>query len=353
MNIIRVDGRFRLQEKLGDGSYDVINNKEVAIKLEPCNRCPSSLEHEFSVLKKLEGGVGFPQPIWFGRESAYYALVLDNLGASLHNILASQGHQFSLCDILTLGNQLISRLEFMHSRNYIHRDIKPTNILIGHGDFKNTTFLIDFGISKEFRDSATRAHIPFHQNHSFVGTPAFTSINHHLGFESGRRDDIESLAYTLIYLLCGSLPWFNKDTPSLSNDAILKLKQDIPAEILCCGIPLEFATLLTYSRSVKFAQKPDYNYLHALLQNYDIIDWAVQRRRWVTVTSNCRVKNTRSLSERCIGRRAAGASSRGASRNLSLQLDRQYPSTCKINSRHWLHQAKTRFLSLFKGVPLV
>jgi serine/threonine protein kinase len=155
----------------------------------------------------------------------------------------------------------------MHSRNYIHRDIKPTNILIGHGDLKNTAFLIDFGIAKEFRDSATRAHIPFHQNHSFVGTPAFTSINHHLGFESGRRDDIESLAYTLIYLLCGSLPWFNKDTPSLSNDAILKLKQDIPAEILCCGIPLEFATLLTYSRSVKFAQKPDYNYLHALLQN--------------------------------------------------------------------------------------
>ncbi|KAH7918395.1 casein kinase I isoform delta [Leucogyrophana mollusca] len=272
MSIVRVDGRFSLKECLGVGSYgvvyraqDVISNKEVAIKLEPCSRNPSSLEHEFNVLKKLKGGVGFPQPIWFGRELSHYALALDNLGESLHNIFASCSHQFSLFDVLALGSQLISRLEYMHSRNYIHRDIKPQNILIGRGDSKHIVFLIDFGIAKEFRDSATCAHIPFHQNHAFVGTPAFASINHHLGCESGRRDDVELLAYTLIFLLRGSLPWFNPDTTSLSNDVILKLKQDTLANRLCYNIPPQFSTLLMYSRAVKFAQKPDYDYLRTLL----------------------------------------------------------------------------------------
>ncbi|KAH7927417.1 hypothetical protein BV22DRAFT_1127349 [Leucogyrophana mollusca] len=74
MNIVRVDGRFRLKEKLGNGSYgvvysarDVISNQEVAIKLVPSSNNPSSLECEYRVLKKLEGGVGFPRPIWPSR----------------------------------------------------------------------------------------------------------------------------------------------------------------------------------------------------------------------------------------------------------------------------------------------
>lgn len=104
----------------------------------------------------------------------------------------------------------------------------------------------------------------------FVGTPSFASINHHLGIQSSRRDDVESLAYTLIYLLRGSLPWLSSTHPALSNDAILKLKQDTTVDELCSGIPSEFATFLQYSRSLAYTAKPDYTYLCSLLYGHTL-----------------------------------------------------------------------------------
>lgn len=136
--------------------------------------------------------------------------------------------------------------------------------MIGRHHSKPTVFLIDFGIAVQYRNSATRAHVPCRQDRPFVGTPSFASINHHLGVQSSRRDDLESLAYTLIYLLQGSLPWFSNINPSLSNDAILKLKND---ELCSDGLPLEFATFLQYSRALAYAVKPDYEYLRSLLHN--------------------------------------------------------------------------------------
>ena len=250
-------------------------------------RIKSSVEHEYNVLKQLEGAAGFPRPLWFGREAPYYALVIDNLGPSLHNIFLSCGRKFSLHNVIILGEQLVSisdskhsnpyyilhwltnlwkqvsRLEHLHSRNYIHRDIKPQNVLVGTGDSKHTAFIIDFGVAKEYRDFTTRAHIPFRDNCPLVGTPAFASINVHLGVEGGRRDDIESLAYMLIYFLRGSLSWLS-DT-HISKATILKRKQEVSAECLCCGLPYEFATILLYARTLDFSQKPDYDYIRLLL----------------------------------------------------------------------------------------
>ena len=74
-------------------------------------------------------------------------------------------------------------------------------MLIGLGDLKHTPFLIDFGVAKEYHNSSTRAHIPFCEGCCLTGTPAFTSINSQLGFESGQQDDLESLAYMLNLLL--------------------------------------------------------------------------------------------------------------------------------------------------------
>ncbi|KAG1872225.1 casein kinase I delta [Suillus subluteus] len=264
---IRVDGRFRLGDVLGSGSYavvyrtrNIIKNKAVTIKLEPVNHS-SSVQHEYHILKNLEGGIGIPRALWFGRELAYHALVLDLLGPSLHHIFLAHNRKFSLDTVVNLGDQLVSHshcLEYIHSHNYIHGDIKPQNVAVGLGDLKHTAFLINFGTAKEFWNTIDRSQC-------LTSTPAFASINNHLGVELGRCDDLESLTYMLIYCLQGSLPWLTSDQEKLSSSSILDHKVNTTIKVLCQGIPVQFATILIYMHALTFSEDPDYNHLRSLL----------------------------------------------------------------------------------------
>jgi serine/threonine protein kinase len=131
-------------------------------------------------------------------------------------------------------------------------------------DLHPTLFLIDFGLARLFRNPATYLHTPFTTNHSIVGTLPFTSINGQQGYAQSRRDDLESLVYTIIYSALGDLPWTSN---SASNDekAILRKKSSITAEELCESLPAPFCKFVTYVRSLGFDQKPDYQYLHSIL----------------------------------------------------------------------------------------
>ncbi|KAG1870961.1 hypothetical protein C8R48DRAFT_596472 [Suillus tomentosus] len=269
----RVDGRFRLGNILGSGSYAVVyraqnflNDDVVAIKLEPLTSRPSSVEREYKILKRLGNGVGIPRVIWFGRESTYHALALELLGPSLHDIFKARNRKFSLHTVVNIGDQLLSRLEYIHSYGYIHGDIKPQNILVGLGESTQTLFVVDFGIAKMYWNAATETHIPFRRGQPLTGTPAFASINNHLGLEPGRRDDLESFSYMLIYFLLGSLPWLTSNHEKLSTSDILERKVDTTIADLCDGVPPEFANLLVYSRSLSFSEDPDYDYLRSLLR---------------------------------------------------------------------------------------
>jgi casein kinase 1, alpha len=93
---------------------------------------------------------------------------------------------------------MIGRIEFVHNKNFIHRDIKPDNFLMGIGRHCNKLFLIDFGLAKKYRDNRTRAHIPYREDKNLTGTARYASINAHLGIEQSRRDDMESLGYVLV-----------------------------------------------------------------------------------------------------------------------------------------------------------
>jgi serine/threonine protein kinase len=151
---------------------------------------------------------------------------------------------------------------------------------MGIGKHANLAYIIDFGLSKEFRDPNTRAHIPYSHGHGFTGTTVFASVNSHLGLELGRRDDLESLAYILIYFLRGFLPWEDEEK---SKD-ILALKQEIISHDIFDELPAEFGTFLKACRSLAFHDKPNYDQYYKLFNNLllrrgfestPIFDWEV------------------------------------------------------------------------------
>ncbi|KAG2046012.1 kinase-like protein, partial [Suillus hirtellus] len=156
-------------------------------------------------------------------------------------------------------------LEYIHSHHYIHGDIKLQNVVVGLGNLRDIAFIINFRITKEFWNTSTSVHIPFCQGQHLTGTPAFASINNHLGVKLSRHDDLESLTYMLIYFLQGSLPWLSSDEEKLSSSLILKCKVNTTIENLCRGIPIKFATILIYMFSLTFSEDPDYNHLCSLL----------------------------------------------------------------------------------------
>ena len=122
---------------------------------------------------------------------------------------------------------------------------------MGVGLKASIVYLIDFGLSKQFRNSNTHVHIPYTNKCGLTGTAVFASIHSHPGWELGRRDDLESLAYILIYFLRGSLPWQTLGHQG-NEDFVLQLKQQINVHDLCDGLLVEFCKFLEYTRSLSF-----------------------------------------------------------------------------------------------------
>jgi len=216
--------------------------------------------------------VGVPRLRFLGETMNHRCLVQDLLGDSIEYLFQQQNCYFSMKTVLLLADQIISRIEYVHYKGYVHRDIKPENFLMGrHGTHQSLcVYIIDFGLSKQFRDPRTHRHIPFKINKSLTGTARYASINNHKGMEQSRRDDLESIGYMLIYFLRrGLLPWQNLSAKTKEEKyaRICEKKQGTSLQDLCNGFPDEFRILVQYARSLQFTDTPDYSYLRQLFQN--------------------------------------------------------------------------------------
>ncbi|TQS38683.1 hypothetical protein Golomagni_00807 [Golovinomyces magnicellulatus] len=309
---LRVGNKYRIGRKIGSGSFgdiylgtNIISGEEIAIKLESVKAKHPQLEYEARVYKSLAGGVGIPFVRWFGTECDYNAMVLDLLGPSLEDLFNFCNRKFSLKTVLLLADQLISRIEYIHAKSFIHRDIKPDNFLMGIGKRGNQVNVIDFGLAKKYRDPKTHFHIAYRENKNLTGTARYASINTHLGVEQSRRDDMESLGYVMLYFCRGSLPWqgLKAATKKQKYDRIMERKMTTPTELLCRGFPHEFAVYLNYTRSLRFDDKPDYSYLRKIFRDlfiregflYDyVFDWTVykyQKNSQIQAASNAQNNN--------------------------------------------------------------
>ncbi|CAO2197903.1 unnamed protein product [Urochloa humidicola] len=289
----RVGNKFRLGRKIGSGSFGEIylgtniqTNEEVAIKLENVKTKHPQLLYESKIYRILQGGTGIPNVRWFGVEGDYNVLVMDLLGPSLEDLFNFCSRKLSLKTVLMLADQMINRVEFVHGKSFLHRDIKPDNFLMGLGRRANQVYIIDFGLAKKYRDTSTHQHIPYRENKNLTGTARYASVNTHLGIEQSRRDDLESLGYVLMYFLRGSLPWqgLKAGTKKQKYEKISEKKVATSIEALCRGYPTEFASYFHYCRSLRFDDKPDYSYLKRLFRDlfiregfqFDyVFDWTI------------------------------------------------------------------------------
>ncbi|CCM04241.1 uncharacterized protein FIBRA_06408 [Fibroporia radiculosa] len=270
-----VGTHYRVGKKIGEGSFgvvfegtNVLSNLPVAIKFEPRKAEAPQLRDEYRSYRTLHGTPGVPQVHYFGQEGLHNVLVIDLLGPNLEDLFDMCGRKFTIKTVCMAAKQMVTRVQAIHEKSLIYRDIKPDNFLIGVPGSKtaNTIHIIDFGMAKHYRDPRTKVHIPYRERKSLSGTARYMSINTHLGREQSRRDDLESLGHVFMYFLRGGLPWqgLRAATNKQKYEKIGEKKQTTPIDELCEGFPEEFAIYMNYVRKLGFEETPDYDFLREL-----------------------------------------------------------------------------------------
>mmetsp|Transcript_102213 Transcript_102213/g.284710 ORF Transcript_102213/g.284710 Transcript_102213/m.284710 type:complete len:344 (-) Transcript_102213:160-1191(-) len=269
-------GKYELEKKLGAGCFgevyrgrDCATGEQVAIKFEDVSGHALQLEHEVEILKLLAKPTavqGFATCLYSGMEGRKHCMVMDLLGKSLEERLSSCNGSFNIASTVLVAEQVLRRIEYLHSKCIIHRDIKPENFMFGVKDKVHHLYLIDFGLSKKYYDAK---HCQMRMKLSLTGTARYASINAHKGYEQSRRDDLEAIGHMLIYFLRGSLPWSGLEAKTQEEKyrKIREKKESTRLEDLCAGFPDAFMHYLRTTRDLEFKERPNYNHLRKLFRD--------------------------------------------------------------------------------------
>jgi serine/threonine protein kinase len=277
---------YELINKIGSGSFGEVyiarnkTDKQVyAAKIEDAKN-KNRLKSEYNIYKKINKDNrvnGIPKVYNFIQTSEYNILIMEMLGPSLESKFDNNDRKISLQCLFKVGLDMIELIRNFHRRGFIHRDIKPNNFLFNYQKPSKTVFnannsnqnddkilpfdklyLMDFGLSKPYIINSEHIDIKF--DRSLIGTARYCSLNIHWGIEPSRRDDLESLGYSFLFLYHGQLPWQNQ--PSLSF--VVDLKQKFDWTVNTIG---EFVLFILYCRNLGFTDKPNYDYLRGILTN--------------------------------------------------------------------------------------
>lgn len=276
-NMQYIAGRWKLGSKIGAGGYAEVYSAEdmygtkVAVKTEPTNVPGASLPRESTfylwLLNFCHEAAYIPRVYYSGGFYNDNVLVMELLGPSLSCCQRLCGGKLSLKTVILLSIQGVNAVQFLHSKGILHRDIKPSNFLIGYENPRKL-YLADLGLAKSF-GSLGGLCTPFEKEvpGCLIGTPEFGSVNNDHGRDLSRRDDLEALLFSMVFLYNGKLPWFTAHSPREKPEEIKKMKARASVRDICEGLPIEFQAFLIHVRRLSFESEPDYEFLISLLRS--------------------------------------------------------------------------------------
>lgn len=273
--------------------YSLNTHNIVAIKLEK-NASKSYLPNEYKIMKTLKMPIdgismlGIPNIYWFGKQDDYTIMVMDLLGINLEALNSQINRLIKKYPdtytehmkqkiILKVLFEMIIIIENLHRQGYIHKDIKPQNVLIENdynikdGLLKSNPpniYIVDFGLTEQLYNNDGE-HITQRKTGSFAGTIKYMSKNTHDGLQQSRLDDLESYMYLMLHLFDVVLPWssLHESDKKKRIRKIKKMKNEIDYRKICedAKLPNEVLQIINYINSLHFYSIPDYMYVKSLL----------------------------------------------------------------------------------------
>nr|XP_057919573.1 serine/threonine-protein kinase VRK2 isoform X2 [Doryrhamphus excisus] len=289
--------KWRLGNIIGQGGFGLIylasNNisgpvsadSDYVIKLEYQDNGPLFSELKFyqraakpESIKKWMGS-GRPDhlgiPTYWGTGQAehndlrYRFMIMERLGIDLQKICESNGGRLKKASVLRIGHIMVDTLEFMHDHEYVHADIKASNLMLGYRD-PQKVYLVDYGLSYRYCPEGVHKLYKENPKKGHNGTIEYTSLDAHRGVVPSRRGDLQILGFCLLHWLTGSLPWNNVlKNPADVMEAKTRLMDHLPESVQQLSVSeastAEVATFLQYVKSLRYEDRPDYQRLRQLL----------------------------------------------------------------------------------------
>ena len=263
------------KQELGKGGFGYVydatyKNNSVIVKCSLTEEKNKFIKEEYEYLNLLQKSSfrGIPKVDHSFVDKGKQHFMMEKLGTDLNRLRRKTTEKkFSLETTLLIALQVLQRLKSIHRYGILHNDIKPENLMIGLND-PNTIYLIDFGIAKRYIKDGE------HILNEFIGQTSGTFSYNSLAAlrerSLSRRDDLESLAYTLIKLRTGKLPWSeitrDKEMCKKLKLKLLREQKMKSSEEICDGMCEEFVVFLNVVRSLKFEEEPDYDGYYRLFE---------------------------------------------------------------------------------------
>ncbi|XP_066468326.1 serine/threonine-protein kinase VRK1 [Tiliqua scincoides] len=268
-----------------NSSKSVTSDAPYVIKVEPSDNGPLFTELKFytraakpELIKKWVSShklkyLGVPRYWGSGLHQrngkSYRFMVMDRFGKDLQKIFEESGKRFPRKTVLQLGLRILDVLEYVHEHEYVHGDIKASNLLLSY-KVPHQVYLVDYGLAYRYCPDGTHKLYKEDPKRCHDGTLEYTSIDAHKGVAPSRRGDLEILGYCMISWLCGNLPWEdNLKDPNYVKESKISYTDNVAELMSKCfsekDKPDEIAQYMERVMSLNYTEKPPYQQFREIL----------------------------------------------------------------------------------------